>query len=164
MSNTISIDTNKKFHSNWKGGKVVNKAGYVEIRCDGHPRAHTSGNYVYEHRLVMEAHLGRYLERWEHVHHKNGIKTDNRIENLELLTSSNHAVKHLVGHTRTRGKHKDVSDRFCFRCGSKTTTMRKPNIKNKTPYPIWNHLPWDKINWYCNVCSSTLRANKRRTA
>jgi len=67
----------------WKGGKMINGKGYVDIYSRGHPNAR-GGKYVLEHRLVMEKKIGRYLLPSEHVHHKNGIKTDNRVENLEL--------------------------------------------------------------------------------
>jgi len=55
------------------------------LRTPEHPRA-GKGNYVFEHIVVMEQILGRYLLPAETVHHRNGIRDDNRPENLELWT------------------------------------------------------------------------------
>jgi hypothetical protein len=67
----------------WKGGLYKTTDGYCRVLVSGHPRADVRG-YVFEHILVMQNHLGRVVEPYETVHHKNGIKGDNRIENLEL--------------------------------------------------------------------------------
>lgn len=85
----------KEFHPKWIGGKRIQN-GYVIIFSPNHPFAMKVGGskYVLEHRLVMEKHLGRYLLPTEIVHHKNGKKDDNRIENLELTNISNHIGEH----------------------------------------------------------------------
>ena len=70
----------------WKGGRTIDRKGYVLIYCPDHP--HARGNYVLEHRLVMEAHLGRTLLPSEVVHHIDGDKTNNIIPNLQLYSSS----------------------------------------------------------------------------
>ena len=72
--------------SNWKGGVNKHASGYLKEQRKGHPLADRNG-YVMQHRLVMEEVLGRQLEAYERVHHKNGVRDDNRPENLELWTT-----------------------------------------------------------------------------
>ena len=67
-------------------GEVIQKNGYVTVSI--------GNKKYYKHRLVMEEHIGRKLLPGEEVHHINGIRTDNRIENLELVVNGGHQQKH----------------------------------------------------------------------
>ena len=85
---------NGRFNRHWKGGEVTMPDGRVLIYAPEHPNCGPCGLYVLRYRLVMEKHLGRYLTDLEIVHHKNGVVNDDRIENLEIMTQSEHAKCH----------------------------------------------------------------------
>lgn len=72
---------------NWKNGRFKTPEGYILIKNKNHPFCNKKG-YIFEHRLKMERYLGRYLSNNEIVHHKNRIKHDNRIQNLELWSKA----------------------------------------------------------------------------
>lgn len=68
------------------GGPYINADGYRILYRPGHVQADKRG-YVAEHRAVMAEHLGRRLRPDETVHHRNGVRLDNRLANLELWSS-----------------------------------------------------------------------------
>lgn len=84
-----------KAHHFYRKGFTINDSGYrmVSVTLDD-PFRCMSDKYgrIREHRLIMARHLGRPLERWEVVHHKNRNRDDNRIENLEVLSSGIHTL------------------------------------------------------------------------
>jgi hypothetical protein len=91
MHKKVRLIQHGKTSSNWKGGRIV-KRNYVLIWSEEFGRE--SDKYILEHRLVMSHHLGRRLLPSEHVHHINENRQDNRIENLQILSCSEHARKH----------------------------------------------------------------------
>ena len=111
-----------KGNSNWHGGKYFDDKGYVRVRMPSHP--YEVHGYVYEHRLVLENALGRYLESWESCHHMNEIKEDNRISNIYLCTASEHSTIHREGYNHTI-EHKDYMRQ-------KMKGKRPPGFKGKS--------------------------------
>lgn len=89
----------------WRGGRYKTAQGHVLVYCPDHPNQ--VKGMVMEHRLVMEAHIGRYLTREEVVHHINEIKDDNRIENLQLCANASE-------HRKAHGHYQPYN---CEECG-----------------------------------------------
>lgn len=96
----------KEKHPNWSGGKWKTKMGYIKIL--------TPKGYIFEHRVVMEKFLGRLLYKQEMVHHINGVKDDNRIENLKLFKNyKEHSAFHQpkgkqIGQVKATSSQSDV--------------------------------------------------------
>jgi len=86
----------------WKGGRTLHYKGYVYRYAPDHPRA--SNGYVFEHILVAESILGRYLKPGETVHHKNGRKDDNRPGNIHVFDSPGAHSRHHAALRRQAGR------------------------------------------------------------
>lgn len=133
--NSIKSRLGKKGGNN-QGGRII-EHGYVSIWKPNHPNANKKG-YVRENRLVMASHLGRPLEEHEDVHHINGIKDDNRIENLELLSRSEHIKFHWT-ENKDLYKRKKINKCVYPECSEKTSSSYK--LCNKH-YKI----QWQRVN------------------
>ena len=84
----------------WKGGRAYDSYGYILVSSTISPAVNTQG-YIREHRMIMEKYLGRILLETEVVHHINGIKDDNRLENLMKFASQ---AEHAAWHKRPQGE------------------------------------------------------------
>ena len=138
----------------WKGGRCLDPYGYVHIRLPS-PLDKGSGKYVREHRFIMEQKLGRKLLPTETVHHKNGIKSDNRIENLELWESA-----HIKGQRKSdlyceldmlRNENKVLKNRVTE---LEALLNRKPKLKSiknalKEEWGVWDPVPSHVQSEHC---------------
>lgn len=145
LNHNLKLDKSGSNHPMWKGGITYRKDGYVLIHKPDHPNAYHDG-YVLEHRYVMEMSLGRYLRMDEVVHHLDNNPVNNKIENLKLLTQSEHMKLY-------HNKKLDMSDRFCCICKSKKT------YKDKKGYEHWSIYNDEYI---CQKCNWKLYYNKKR--
>lgn len=95
--------------SNWKGGSRKTAKGYRQILMPEHPRADRTG-YVMEHIVVWENATGSTLPDSCVIHHLNGVKTDNRIENLCAMQRGAHTTFHHTGAKRSEETRKNISN------------------------------------------------------
>jgi hypothetical protein len=143
-----------KLNHRWKGGIITDSLGYIRELKKDHPKADCSGR-VKKHRLVYEEYYNVCLLPWTDIDHINGIKNDNRIENLRPLSRSEHMRLHHMGckfgiynkgkKRKPRGvyKKRDISGRICFDC-----LLTGPITRNN-----------NKIRWHfyeyvflCGIC------------
>ena len=134
---------------NFKGGHITDR-GYREVYRPNHPNGSNVG-YVKEHRLVMEKHIGRFLEPSEIVHHKDGDRLNNSIKNLELIDRSTHAKIHEMAIKNRPGRMKGVNickgwSKKHDRCVECFSTDRKHHSKG-----------------LCSRCSARIHWQKKHT-
>lgn len=108
------IFSKKNPDSTYGDGRTVS-SGYVMVSAPGHPRAHTQGNYVFEHILIAERALGKFLPKGAVIHHVDGDKANNAPNNLVICQDNNY---HRLLHIRTRGlkEYGNVQARKCVVC------------------------------------------------
>lgn len=111
--------------------KIRSKAGYVLIYAPDHPRANK--NRVFEHILVWETANNMRIPDGYVVHHKNGIKDDNRIENPLLMTNEEHTIHHHVNRKRSNETKQRISAKM------------KERLQDRHNHPRYKDIPIDEL-------------------
>ena len=152
-------------HPRWKGGRIKRSDGYILIHCSDHPSVQGRlKKYVREHILVSEEKLGRFLKKGEKVHHINGIRDDNRPENLLVIKSN---AEHLKYHR----KYKYYSSRNEMpepKIIGEKIVLKKINVNKNDEYKYYetkkcilcNNLIWKNIHeGYKGMCKNCISKN-----
>lgn len=103
--------------------RVKKRGGYIEIK--------TATGWRFEHVVVMENCIGRAVGRDEVVHHINGIKTDNRIDNLQIMKSSEHTKHHHIGRKRVGAALQNIRSSLLARRSNKLTAESVAQAKHE---------------------------------
>lgn len=129
----------------WNIKKIVSKGDYNYALVPEHPNA-TKNGYVLEHRIVMENYLGRLLDKNEVVHHKDGNKKNNNIDNLEIMSQKEHASLH--------GKN----------YGHQMVLLKCPWPECQKIFPIRKNKSFliKKNKYQCTCCSNSCRGKLTR--
>lgn len=127
----------REANPNWGGGRSIASNGYVLIRVGTEHHLSDVRGYAYEHRLVAEKMIGRKLKPGEIVHHLNGVKTDNRQENLEVVSG---IAEHLNKHRNRKDlrPYGGVNPTVQCACGCGNTFLRY-DTSNRPRYFISGH-------------------------
>lgn len=150
--------------------------GYMYAYKPKHPLANKAGK-VYQHRYIISVKLGRNLETFEHVHHKNENRSDNREDNLELLLGTEHAKHH---HPRTVGLDvrcsvcgkllsltysrltSSVTGKFSCSIACNTVKTKKIKLSESELIEMYKTLPATKIASFAGVSDVTVGKWLRR--
>jgi len=155
MSQRSGVNNSNSKHKLREQGiltKIQGKDGYVRLYLPNHPTS-TKYGLIMEHRYIVEQKIGKLLSKNEKVHHINGIKNDNRIENLSLMFSKDHQLLH---NPRGELNSRWIGDKAWNRRPRKEKYMRYeqdncPDCNNKK----------DKRAKHCMQCSRKYRIKRR---
>jgi len=138
--------------SGWKGGRYKDSDGYIVVYCPEHPFANKH-RHVKEHRLIMEEYLCAHLLPFVDVHHKNHIRDDNRIQNLELLSHRKHAS--------LSNPKKDKTGWTCSECSRKPNHAHCNHSQVKCKYNnFWHYRKGHKYDLGQLLCYSCYNRNR----
>ena len=165
---------------NWNGGRRHSQ-GYVYVLQPGHPNADKHG-YVREHVLLMSNLIGRPIKKHEVVHHANEIRSDNRIENLILMTRRRHTSHHAKGNVKDASKanlrcttsdemkqiwnttraHEKRKPIMCAGCGREFISRQSsPKYCTHDCYLKHKH-PGSRTHKVCDQCGAEYKTRGRR--